>query len=293
MDELTVDNELEEARRRKAFTGLMLALAILALILIGVVLLARWQSRGLDFAIRFEDAKSLAAGGKVTLSGVPIGEVRSVTLVGEDEVLVGVRVEDQHAELVKEGATAVIASPTFPNVSGQKVVEIHNPLDPQSGPLAEGARIEGQDGLVAIKAWEIKQKLRGLGEGASGTVRSMAEKMSLLLEELKDIPESPEIEAALEKMSRLADDLAVKGKEGLAALGAEWEELRTLIGPLLVVLKEKSKDRAIQALAAALKLIESKTGPLRERLAAEPTPAATEAQGDVVAPKEQVPADGP
>ncbi|MCX7015901.1 MAG: MlaD family protein [Candidatus Sumerlaeota bacterium] len=274
------DDELEEGRRRHTALGLFLSLCVLALILGAVIGFAVWKSRGLNYTLQFKNAAGLGEGDKVTLSGIPIGEVRDVRLVGDKEVLVDVQVDEKYADRVKEGSTALIASPNFPNVSGQKEVEVYNPADETAKRLEDGATIQGQDSLVGLKAWQIKDKLKSAGEGASAAARSLADSVGNMVEELKDIPESPEVKDALEKLNALANDLSVKGKAQLGDLSKRWQDALNSLTPLAQQWSEKGRKSFNKALDAAKEAWQTQGRELRQRLAekiAPPTSAPAEA----------------
>lgn len=263
---MSVDEEIEEGRRRKSFSGLLITLLILLLILGGLLLFARWQSRGLDYTLHFEDAKGLRAGDPVMLSGVQIGEVKGVELAGERDVRVKVRVDDEHAEKVLAGSTAVISNPAFPNVSGQKVVEIHNPAVAEEGALPEGAEITGREGLVDLKAWQIEQRLQNLGGELSEQSRSMAEKISVMAEEMKDIPESPEVREAIDKLDQMSRDLSERGRDTWDRLSDQWEDLSRDLSPILENWSRTGRDRARETLDRTRQSLEEASERARQRL---------------------------
>jgi len=279
------DEELEEGKKRDTAAGLYFSLGVLILVLIAAIVFAKWQSRGLDYTVQFKDAQGIGKGDKVTLSGMPIGEVRGVELKKDNEVLVQVRIQEAHADKIKQNSTALIANPTFPNVSGQKVVEVYNPAAQEAKPLKEGATVQGQDSLVSLKTWQIRQSLGRMGRDASDSARAVAEKLSEMAEELKDIPESPEVKAALEKMSELAEALGEKGKEGLAAFSREWDAMVEACGPLLAQWREKGAVKFREALDAAQAMWKDKGRDLRQRLAERLAPPAEKSpQGTPAAP---------
>jgi len=144
---MTIDSELRRGRRRHALAGLLFSLVLMALVLLAIVGLAVLKSGGTEFTIRFKDAKALGPGDKVVLDGFVVGEVKRVELAAPGQVDVGVRIDKKYASMVLQGATAMIASPSFPNVSGQRVVEIHNPADKNAPALASGS---------SIKAWSTR-----------------------------------------------------------------------------------------------------------------------------------------
>ena len=253
---MPVDEEIEEGRRRSAFTGLLVSLFILLAILGAIIAFAVWQSRGLDFTLHFEDAKGIRAGDPVVLSGVPIGQVKKVTLVGEDDVRVAVRVDEEHSEKVLTGSTAVITSMSFPNVSGQKVVEIHNPSDPVAEPLADDAEVEGRNGMFDLKAWEIEQRIGDLGGKLSEQSKVLAKKIEIMAEELKEIPESPEAQEALRKLEEFSKDLEIKGREKFSELSEQWEDWSQDLAPLLEEWKIRGREKAAEVLEKARQKME-------------------------------------
>ena len=269
------DDELEEGRRRHTALGLIVSLLVLALILGGVIGFAVWKSRGLSFTVQVKNADGLRDGDKVTLSGIPIGEVRDVRLAGDKQVLVDVRVDEAYADRVKEGATAMIASPSFPNVSGQKEVEVYNPGDEEAAPLQKGATIQGQDSLLALKAWQIKDKLTSAGEGASAAARSLADSVNGMVEELKSIPDSPEVKDAMEKLDQLANDLSTKGKAQLTDLSKRWQDALDSFGSLAQQWREKGREGFGKALDTAKEAWRTQGKELRQRLAEKIAPPST------------------
>jgi hypothetical protein len=244
---MSVDEEVEQAKERKAFTGLLFFLLIMLLAIVAAVAMAKWRSAGVLYLVDFKDARDLPKGAKVRLSGFPIGEVVRVQLTGEDEVLVTARIDDEYAEKVKQDSRAIIASPSLKDVSGRKVLDVYNGGDENSPPIKEETRVTGLENIVELKAWQLKQQFRDISKNASEAGRSFAQKMELVLDELKDIPESPEVKAALEKIAEIAALMKEKGGEEFEELGARWNELRETIAPTLEEWKIRGKEKALDA----------------------------------------------
>lgn len=259
---MAIDEEIEEGRRRSTSIGLFISLLILALIIGAIVGFATWKSRGLDYTLHFEDAKGLQAGDPVVLSGVQIGQVRKVTLMGEDDVRVAVHIDEEHRKKVLAGSTAVITSMSFPNMSGQKVVEIHNPADPDALPLEDDVDVAGQDGMFDLKAWQLEQRLSDMGEDLSAQSKVLAEKFSEMAEKLQEIPESPEMKEALEKLEEFSEDLETSSREKLADLSDDWEKWSKDLSPLIEEWKVRGKQKAWELLQQAMESKAEKSTPV-------------------------------
>lgn len=220
----------------------VLGIVVLAGIFAFVLSLAHEQ-KTLRYVVEFKDAKNLKRGDLVQMNGVEIGLVSSVNLVGEEQIDVELRIEPEHARKVMQGSTAIIKSPQLMDVSGQMIVEIHNP-DLKEGeqrvPMERDSRIQGVNSTVGLLAWKSKDKLGNSGEAlkkAGETLKSMGgyigDKAASMAGSAKDLATNPKVHAAAIKLWDFAKTLKDKGVESYGELKTQWPEIRASMNPVL------------------------------------------------------------
>ncbi len=178
---------------RKA--GIFFTVAVIALLALIVGILSTSRARGFEYTVVFDDGKGLQKGDHVQLNGVDIGIVREVRLdrTGES-IQIDLEIDHEHREKIKHNSTAYIRDATFPNVSGQKVVEVINSAEP-STPLPAKSIVMGKNSLAEVKAWQFKEQvgtwseqLRGMAEDLSEAAKSGFHRGKQALAPKKDQP---------------------------------------------------------------------------------------------------------
>jgi hypothetical protein len=177
---------------RKA--GIIFSVAVIAILALIGVMLSTSRARGFEYTVVFKDGKGIRKGDRVQMSGVDIGAVRSVTLDRTgDSINLLLEIDRDHREKIRADSTAYIRDATFPNVSGQKIVEVINSTQP-SPPLEPRSVVMGKENIAEVKAWQFRdqvgtwsEQVRGimenLGESAKAGIERGRESVSRLQEE--------------------------------------------------------------------------------------------------------------
>ncbi len=244
-------------RERKIGWGILAAAALAAVIAVGMFL--AHESASLYFTLVFDDAKGLQAGDRVQLNGVDIGVVKVVQLHTDPSPRVDVRVkiEPEHAEKVRADATAIISSTSFPNVSGQKVVEIHNSeTQPPAPPMQDDAVVYGQNGALGLQAWKLKQSLSSGADSLMKQVGALGEQAAELAAELSEMATSPQVQEAIGELRGFLATMKEEGKQALAELEAKWPELKRQIEPVLNELRDFGREYIAEQIRALIEEIE-------------------------------------
>lgn len=158
---------------RKA--GIFFSVAVVAILILITVVLSTSRARGFEYTVVFEDGQGLQKGDPVQLNGVDIGVVRDVKLDRTGESIhVDLEIAREHREKIKTNSTAYIRDATFPNVSGQKVVEVINSTEP-SPPLPARSVVIGKDSIAEVKAWQFAEQVGTWSEQLRGMVDDLSE----------------------------------------------------------------------------------------------------------------------
>jgi phospholipid/cholesterol/gamma-HCH transport system substrate-binding protein len=113
-------------------SGLVLVLAVL----LGLAREQRWGQPMVTFQLTSPDASGLRAGQQVRISGMPVGQLRSLQLLPDARVAVRVAVEKRYADLI---GPASVARQGQEGLVGDHVLEISP--DPQ--PAGRGHNLSG------------------------------------------------------------------------------------------------------------------------------------------------------
>lgn len=217
--------------------------------LVAGIILAN-NARSLNYTLVFENADNLQPGDKVQLNGVDIGTVKSVELGdAAQKIAVEVKVDPKHAEQVRSDSTGMISSVSFPNVSGQKVVEIVNPQNEEPvGPMQDGAIVEGLDGEIDKKTWQVKQLITGGVDLLRENITALSETVDHLTREVSRLADSPESKQAIEKLSAFAQELARSGRGTAQKVREEWPEVQKEVDPLIDEMMRLGQDTLVREL---------------------------------------------
>jgi len=216
--------------KRAVIVGIFVFLAIVILV-VGIFTLAGQQKRfipTLTLTAAFDDVGGLKPGNNVWFSGVKVGTVRAIDLLGASQVLVTMSVEERAREYIRQNALARISSESF---IGNKNIVIEGGT-PQAPPVEDGARIRGvnpldtddmiatlarnNENLVAITS-NLKQLTSSLvqGEGTVGallTDSAIADDFRMMVNNLQQTSRSAV--GASQELSRFTSKLNTPG--GLA-----------------------------------------------------------------------------
>lgn len=243
-------------KSRELRAGLVIAggLAVVALVVLAIALAA--QTRALTYTLYFDDARGLKTGDRVMLGGVSIGVVKEIRLQTQPtRIDVDVRINPKYADKVLLGSTAKIKDRSWPNVSGQMIVEILNPPgDEPSPPMEKDAEIPGLNSVGDEVKWKIKHKFSDLpgnflemreaiAEKTGDFKRSLGEKAGDLKTQYEAVKNDPRVIAAIEKLMAFLDEMKEKGVAGARQLKEKWPAIKEQMGPAYEVLKQYGADR--------------------------------------------------
>lgn len=270
---------------REQRTGVLIAIGIVLLVLVGLAVRLAGEAAALHYTLQFEDAKGLVAGDKVVLNGLVIGEVKRVELSpSATGVLVRVKIEPQYTDNVRSDSTAIITGIAFPNVSGQMVVEILNPENVKLVPaMRDDTIVDGVDGKVDKKIWQMKQKLgdvpekvgeakdalleKGghLREKASDLSKAALENSKEIAHELGELKDDPRVRQALAALADFLREMKERGWQGVHQLKEKWPTILENIGPVLEELQRVGAESVIEKIRGVVRDVE-RTLELYERL---------------------------
>lgn len=248
--------------KKQTLVGLIFGFFVVLALLLAVGYWSNTQARSFRYVIMFNNAKNIQVGDRVVYRGVAIGEVKKFEFRGE-RVAVTVQIEPEHSQRVQAGSTAIIADNAWPNVSGKKVVEIHNPEDP-GPPLEKGTIVEGKDSLLDLKAWQLGQKVDRWRRQANKTLDEVGQQIEQLRKETKEYVESPEFKSKVERLRELADELKTASKEKYESLRERYEKLRSDSEEQLTKLRDEGKNKGADLLERALSRYREALEGLRE-----------------------------
>lgn len=251
-------------------TGLLFAGAVVCVLAFVIVAFVASGTQGLRYTVVFQKGKGLRVGDRVQMNGVDIGEVDSVKLDRSGQsVSVRVKVDKEHRDKVQKDSTAYIASPTLPNVSGQKIVQVFNDRNP-SPPMPDGSVIMGKDGLMELKAWQLRGQIEDWSEQIKAAGKELSEAAGKgtqnLKEGAKDYAGSPEVKGLMEKLTAFLATLPEKGRQSMDKVMEEWERLKKEIGPALDRMKEMGRTLVHDKLKHLVDQIEKEIRDLGESM---------------------------
>jgi paraquat-inducible protein B len=225
-------------RERRIGLWIVAAGVMIALFVIGIILAGDVGS--LKYTIVFDDAKDLKKGDRVQIGGVDIGVVQDVHLhTMPTRVDVRVKIDPEHADKVRADATAIIESGSLINVSGQKIVRIVNSeVTPPYEPMKNDAVVEGMDGVIELKAWQLKKTFEGSKEAWVRRVDMVREGLKNSMEEIKEFQADPRVKEVLEQLGDFLARMRKGGADAVKELLAEWEPLKEKLQPVLENLRE-------------------------------------------------------
>jgi ABC-type transporter Mla subunit MlaD len=258
-------------RERKWGWGVIAALVLAGALAAGLYLAQ--EAAALKYTILFKEAKNLKVGDRVQMSGVDIGAVQYLELhTAPPRVDVRVRIDPKHARQVRSDSTAIIKSSTgMVNVSGQMVVEIVNPsTDAPAEPMRPDATIEGMNGVIDLKTWELKNKFSGSGETWSRRLEVARDSLSNRMEEVKELTASPQVREVFAKLRDFLDEMRKKGADAADQLAERWPQLKEEIAPALKELAEQGREYIAQQIRQIMDQIEETLNEWRRRIPGDP-----------------------
>lgn len=173
---------------------------------------------GKVLSVVFVDSKGLAPGRSVSLRGVQIGTIRSVSLMPSDSVLIEMNI-DKNVEIT-EGSTAFIRSA---DLLGTMIIEILK--GDSNTPLSNNARIYGT--IEGDTFGEFTDMGMSIGEKAEVTVESMNSILgkvdSMMNAQLQRDLQA--IAANLEKSTRLLNSVLERNQSTLTSVLSNMEQI--------------------------------------------------------------------
>lgn len=229
---------------RERRIGLMLLGAVGVIVLLVAAIVIARETRTLYYTMVFDDARGIREGDRVVLNGVDVGEVKWVRLYTQpNSVDVRLKVYPKFREEVKVGSTGIIRSVSFPNVSGQQVVEVINPeSDTPQPPLPKDATVYGQDGKMELELWKLKHKLRGASDDISSLIGALADNVRELSKTVQQVATSPQVQAAVADLKAFMIKMQEQGRAAVGELQREWPAIRKELEPAMKELHDFGRD---------------------------------------------------
>jgi ABC-type transporter Mla subunit MlaD len=228
---------------RERRIGLTIVVSGVFLLLVAVAVYMAHETRSLYYTIIFKDAQGIRAGDRVQMGGVDIGVVKWVQLHSRPVTVdVRVKVSPEHAPKVRADSTAIIRGVSFPNVSGQRVIEVINSgSEPPSPALSKDSVVYGMNGLLELEVWKLKQKLQG-GKGVSETLGAWADNMKNLSRAIQELAASPRVKQAVQDLQAFLGKMRDKGRDAIDQLKAEWPKIKEELRPAMKELQDFGRD---------------------------------------------------
>lgn len=268
-------------RERKAGLGILIAVALVALIIVGIF--AAHEARSLKYTIVFSDAKGLQVGDRVQLNGFDIGIVKKIELFqNPTRVEVSVRIDPEHADKIRSDSTARIRNISIPNVSGQMIVEIINPeSEAPADKMKDGTVVQGLDSMIEYQAWKIKQAFSASKDTWADRMDQLGKSMKDVRDQVKDLATSPQVREALDSLQAFMREMREKGRDAVGQLKEEWPQVREKVEPVLEELKQYGREHIVEQIKLMMRQIEETLQRWSEML---PQPSATPAATPAATP---------
>ena len=243
---------------REKRIGMTLVLAGLLIGIAVIAVIAVRESRSLYYTLVFSDAEGLQPGDRVQMSGVNIGVVKWVQLNAQpSHIHVRVKIDPKYAEMVRLNSTAVIRGVSFPNVSGQRVIEVVNQeTTPPAPPLPKDALVQGVNGALDLQVWKVKGKFKGSGDAFSQAIGAMNQTLKGINDSMKDLLASPEMSKTIRDLRDFMRQMQDQGREAVAQLQAQWPKLREDLKPVLQHLQTMGRTYLVEEIQAMMRQIE-------------------------------------
>jgi ABC-type transporter Mla subunit MlaD len=270
------------SRERRIGLGILAGGALIA-VFVGGILLAH-EARSLKYTIIFQNAKDLKPGDRVQLSGVDIGVVQYVQLHAQPtRIDIRVKIAPEHADKVRADATAIIGSTAFPNVSGQKVVEIINSeTDRPYPPMPKDAMVKGMHNALELGAWKLKKAFEGSKETWRRRLDLMQDNLRRGMGEIERFHSSPRVKETLGQLRAFLERMRKEGRQAVDSLTKEWGPLKAKLQPILKELGDFGRQYLADQIRQIMQQIEETLDRWRKTAsggeatpAAPPAPAAT------------------
>ncbi|HEX2129656.1 MAG TPA: MlaD family protein, partial [Solirubrobacterales bacterium] len=140
--------------RASTIIGRVAALAAIAVVVIGLVLLFSGNGDDYEVTAEFENASQLVSGNEVTIGGTSVGTVKEIELGDEGQALVTFSVEDDYAPL-RRGTTATVRSPSLSQIAGRQI-QLTLPADSAAGEEIEsGGQLTRSETVSAVDLDEL------------------------------------------------------------------------------------------------------------------------------------------
>jgi ABC-type transporter Mla subunit MlaD len=243
---------------RERRIGLVLFVTIIFIALAATAIVVTRESRALYYTVIFKDAKGLQPGDRVQMNGVNIGVVKWVQLNTQPtQIHVRLKIDPQYAQQVRMNSTAVIRDVSFPNVSGQRVVDVINPeTDTPTPPLPRYAVVRGVNGAVDLQVWKLRKHFNGAGDAMAQAIGVLGETARELGDSMQQIAASPQVRQAVQDLRAFMHEMTVKGRAGLAYLQAQWPKIREELAPVMKELEALGRRHVVDELQHMVRQIE-------------------------------------
>lgn len=145
-----MDKDARKTRTRyfREFELLIWLLIILALLVFGVVSYRSSQQTYQLYNIFMPDVDGLIVGSPVNLMGVPVGYVKTLKIVNDDEVFVRFIIRDKSIKLPK----GTIANVEFTGLGGSKSIELY----PPNKDYVQQYGLDGDDYIIVARVSRLR-----------------------------------------------------------------------------------------------------------------------------------------
>ncbi len=222
----------------------ILALVVLVVAVGGLVAWLAAQPARHRIYVQFKDAQGLKRGHKVLFRGVAVGEVTNVTLTPEGAVKTEVWLYEEHKSLIHAGATGRITQNSLVSVSGEKSIEMTNPSD-QGSPIAAGTELQGVEGLMELKSWQLARWGEGIKDGAKAKASEWYDRATVRMNEMYAAAQkSLQGDGQDPDSKQFLDDLKGAADRRMKDFESELPEMQKRYDALYEKLKKRSAESA-------------------------------------------------
>lgn len=251
--------------------GLLIALTALAIYL-------AHETSTLRYTVIFNDAKGIRPGDRVQMNGVDIGVVQWRKLQNSQPPQVDVRlkIDPEYAGQIRANSTAIVRDVAFPNVSGQRVIEVVNAdVAPPAPPLPNDAIVYGVNGSLELQMWKLKHQFRNAGDAAAQTIGVLAENIHKLGDTIGQIAASPKTQQVIRDLQGFLKEMNEQGRQAAAELKRRWPDLERKLQPVLRELHDFGHNYLAEQIRQIMAQIEQTLKSWNQQLPSRPSPRLT------------------
>lgn len=245
-------------------TGILFIVTVAVILALLLIVFVSSRSKGFQYTVVFDKGKGVRVGDIVQMNGVDIGEVDAVDFPTPEKVHVRLKIDKAHKDKVYLESTAYIRDANFPNISGQKIVEVINAPGGSMAPMPADSVVEGKDSRIELWTWQGKEKIQEWAGDLETVAKDLGEGAKSALQGTRELQETEQAQTLIQKLTEFLFSLGAKGAGAVATMLEKWNTLKAEVGPFLEKMKEGGKDALVETFQKIIEGIEDFLNELRE-----------------------------